>query len=84
MPSAYAIFHRGKMITPSDGTNQAHQFSRVYCVTAGNLVFTMIDADTGLESADITVPLTGGQRIDVTPIKVKVATTGTYLGLIGS
>jgi len=85
MPAAYAIFHRGKAITPSDGTNQPHQWARILCVTAGSLVFTVLDADTGFEGASTTIALTAGQIVEVTPVKILAAgTTGTYFGLIGS
>lgn len=74
---------RGHLITPSDGTDQPNNYNQVVCVTAGNLVFRLVDPTTNAETADITLAMTATQVLAVTPKKVMATgTTGTYLGLV--
>jgi len=82
MSQGFSYGRRGLVITPSDTVNQSQDFSYIICLTAGNLVFRLIDAGTNAESASITLAMTAGQKVDLTPLKVMVASTGSYLGII--
>lgn len=82
MSASYSSNSRGHLVTPSDGADQATRYNMVICVTAGNFVFTLLDPITGVETTDITLAMTAGMQLPVTPKKIKVASTGTYLGVI--
>jgi len=82
MSAPFPTYKHGKVIVPDDANDQPY-YTRVVCITAGNLVFRVIDATTGLESASITIAMTPTQTLDVVPKKVMATgITGTYLGQI--
>lgn len=47
----------------------------VYCLTSGNCV---VDNWSDVE---VTIPMTAGMTVKINPKRLKVASTGTYLGL---
>jgi hypothetical protein len=61
-------------ITPSDVTPY-NSIRSIYCVTAGTLV-----AENSVGAA-VSIAMTAGQTIPISPAKVKAATTGTYIAL---
>ena len=84
MSQPFAMYKYGAAITPSDGTDQPY-YTRVICLTAGNLVFRLLDTVTGLEGASITIAMTATQFLDIIPKKVMATgITGTYLGVMSA
>lgn len=61
-------------IAPSDSTVYS-TIRQIYCVTSGTLV-----AENSAGAA-ISIAMTAGQTIPISPAKVKAATTGTYVAL---
>lgn len=47
----------------------------VYCLTSGNCV---VD---NWGDVEVTIPMTAGQSVAISPKRLKVASTGTYLAL---
>lgn len=47
----------------------------VYCLTSGNCV---VENWSGVE---VTIPMTAGMTVGINPMRLKVSSTGTYLGL---
>jgi hypothetical protein len=61
-------------VTPSDATAYVDNRA-IYCVTAGTLV-----AENSAGAA-VSIAMTAGQVIPISPQKIKAATTGTYVRL---
>lgn len=84
MSQPFAMYKYGQAVTPADGTDQPY-YTRVLCLTAGNLTFRLLDNSTGVESANIVLAMTAGQTVDIVPKKVMATgTTGTYAGLMSA
>jgi hypothetical protein len=82
MSAPFATYKFSKLVVPTDGAVQP-TYTRIVCVTAGNLVFRTLDPVTGVESADITIAMTPMQTLDVMPTQIRATgLTGTYLGQI--
>lgn len=61
-------------ITPSDATVYSN-IRAIYCVTSGTL-----SAENSAGTA-VSIAMTAGQTIPISPQKIKAATTGTYVAL---
>lgn len=59
----------------SDTVVLSQNIRGVYCLTPGNLV---VDNWSDVEA---TIPMVAGQRVDISPKRLKAASTGTYLAL---
>lgn len=62
-------------LAESDTNVLAPGIRGIFCLTAGNLV---VDNWSDVE---VTIPMTAGQTIKISPKRLKVASTGTYLAL---
>ncbi len=62
-------------VTPSDTAILPEEVKGVYCLTAGDLV---VDNASDVTA---TIPMTAGMTIGISPKRLKVASTGTYLAL---
>ena len=85
MGPTYFSHRRGHLVTGDDNNDQANHYNLIICITAGNFKFTLIDPSTGVETAVITLAMTAGMQLPVTPKKIpSTSLTGTYLGVITS
>jgi len=74
---------RGEVVAGDDGVDQVVQYNLIICLTAGNFIFRLVDPSSGAETGDITLAMTAGMQLPVTPKKIMATgLTGTYLGLI--